>query len=165
MESEYIFSTLVQKYFGFLVTEYEFVYIAKDNTYKNSILGVRIEHIDYVTPAIIIRFLSEPKFTSMDISWILKEEIDHELIDKNLLEDNLVYFSTLLRTHIVELMHSPDKALLKGLKRLFINTCNFNGITKKNFATNLNTSADQDLRKYYYYIKKKDRLWDPEKDL
>lgn len=152
MASEYDFSTLVQKYFDFLATEYKFVYIAKDNMYKNSVLSVHIEHIDYVTPGIIIRFLSEPKFTSMDINWILKEEIDYELINKNLLEDNFAYFSTLLRTHIAELMRDPEKALLKGLKRLFINTCKLNGITKKNLATNLNTSADQDLRKYYYYI-------------
>ena len=153
---------LTKKHLGFLVTEHGFKHDENTNTLDNGYVRFRVEKIDRLEPSIEVWLKSEPKYTRIDISWIIDEHIDHEAIDKFLFEDRLAYYSKIMRKHAQQLFYDLDSLLLYGLKKLFINTLKMNGlITKDNFISNI----PPEIIKYFHYIKKKDRKWEPGKEL
>ena len=152
---------LTKKHFGFLVREYGFRYDEKINAFDNGYVRYRIEKPDHINPSIEVWLKSEPKYTRVDVSWLIDEYINYSEIDTYLFEDRLAYYASLFRNHSRELFSDLDKLLLKGIKKLVISTLKSNRhITKDNYQYNL-SSASQ----LYHYVKKKDMKWDPRKYL
>jgi|SRR5688572_16940126 len=153
---------LTKKYLGFLVTEYGFRHDESTNTLDNGYVRFRVEQLDRLEPSIEVWLKSEPKYTRIEISWIIDKYIDYKAIDKFLFEDRLAYYSKIMRKNAQELFYDLDSLLLYGLKKRFINNLKMNElITKDNFIRNI----PPDIVKYFHYIKKKDRKWDLGKEL
>lgn len=165
MKNDTPFAHLIKKYFGFLETEYGFEYIEGKQIFESGSARVEIDQADYTTPSIKIWFKSEPKFTTLDLNWLLADKIKNDITDKNLLEDNLAYYGNLLRVNFIEMSSNRDNLLLAGLKRLFISECKLHKIHKENLQREIDGTKSSDLRKLYYFIKSKDRFWEPAKDL
>lgn len=155
---------LINKYFSFL-EKYGFKYISP-NKFEDSRIRILIQFdkMTSISPTITLWIKSEPKFTSIDVTWLLNDYIDYERLRKSKsFESNVSYYANLLHENITRIINQNDmdKLLLKGLKRLFYNIIKFNNLSKYNLLNNLSGDA----RKYFYYIKSKDRKWDPTKDI
>ena len=155
-------SELSQKHMGFLVNEYGFQYDQKNNAFDNGYVRFRIEQLDRLEPSIEVWLKSEPKFTRIDLSWVIEEYVDRKAIDKFLFEDRLAYYANVMREHAQELFYNLDKLFLIGLKKLFISTLKMNpSINKTNYSNNI----PPDTANYFHYIKKKDPKWNPGREL
>lgn len=153
---------VTKKHLGFLVTEYGFRHDEKANTLDNGYVRFRVEQLDILEPSIEVWLKSEPKFTRIDIGWMIEEYVDRKATDKFLFEEMLAYYSKIMREHAQELFYDLDSLLLHGLKKLFINNLKMNKlITKDNFFRNI----PPDIANYFYYIKKKDPKWNPGSEL
>jgi hypothetical protein len=153
---------ITKRHLSFLSSEYGFKYDEKTNSFDNGVVRFRIEQLDSLEPSIEVWFKSEPKFTRIDLSWIIDEYVDYKTIDKYLFEDRLAYYAKLMREHAQELFSEPEFVTLNGLKKRFISELKTNKtITEHNYFKLI----PPDLVKYFHYIKKKDRMWNPGKEL
>ncbi|MBV6402465.1 MAG: hypothetical protein CNIPEHKO_02777 [Anaerolineales bacterium] len=147
---------LTQKYFGFLVTEYAFKHDDRINAFDNGYVRYKIEQLDIVNPSIEVWLKSEPKYTRIDVSWLIDKYIDYSAINKSLFEDQLSYYASLFHAHSHELFYDLNDLLLEGIKKLVIRNIKVGKmVTKTNYQYHL-ASVSQ----LYYYIKRKDPKWD-----
>jgi hypothetical protein len=155
-------SKLTQRHLGFLVTKYDFRYDEKTNAFDNGYVRFRIEQWDTLEPSIEVWLKSEPKYTRIDLSWIIDEYIDHKAIDKFLFEDRLAYYAKIMREHAQQLFYDVETLLLHGIKKRLISALKVTPpITKNNYPTYI----PSDLSKYFHYIKTKDPKWNPGSEL
>lgn len=156
---------LTKEHFGFLVTEYGFVYNRTLNTFTNGKISIYISQIDRELPVIKLWLLSEPEFTCIEIDWLLKEYITYSDIDKNLLDKNLAYYAYLFHAHADKLIHKTISLLLPALKRYFINFIRgYVSAYKVSIDKYLHNLSAED-KMLFAYIKTKDPDWDPSKEL
>jgi hypothetical protein len=153
---------LTKKHFGWLASEHGFKYDEKMNAFDNGYVRYRIERMDQIQPSIEVWLKSEPKYTRMDIDFLIDEYLNYSDMDKYLFEARLEHYSKLFRKHAHELFHDLDKLFLHGVKRLFINIISVDkSLTRDNYLNNLLPGST----KLYNYIKKKDRKWNPGREL
>lgn len=124
-----------------------------------------MSQFERISLAIDIWLLSEPEFTRTEIGWLLKDQINYMDIDKNLLEDNFIYYSNLFRKNArLSTNEMQLKALLlPALKKQFINIAK---ATLPQWTTEayLNNLPAMD-KEYYDYLKDRDPNWDLGKEL
>ena len=111
---------LSKKYFWFLVTEYGFNYDEKLNAFDNGYVRYRIERIDRDIQSIEVWLKSEPKYTRIDVSWLIDKYIDRSETDRYLFEDMLSYYAGVFQKYSQELLYDLDELLLDGLKKLIV---------------------------------------------
>ena len=153
---------LSQKYFGFLVEEHNFRYDKQLNAFDNGYVRFRIEQWDSLSPSIEVWLKSEPKFTRIDLSWLLEDPIHHKAMDKLLFEDRLAYYAQLMRRRADLLFHNIEGLLIEGLKDRFVSEIEPQVATKN---LDLASKLPPGLEKYFHYLKQKDPKWDPSKSL
>lgn len=155
-------SKITQRHLGFLVNEYGFQYDEKTNAFDNGYVRFHVEQWDKLEPSIEVWLKSEPKYTRIDLSWIIDDFIDHQAIDKFLFEDRLTYNAKIMKEHAQQLFYDLEMPLLKGIKKRFISALKMTpSITKNNYPTNI----PSDMLKYLHYIQTKDPKWNPGNEL
>lgn len=160
-DDEKHFRELTKKYFDFLTREYGFVYFEVQNIFDGTNIRVYVEQFDRTLPSISLWLKSEPKFTCITMDWLLEGQIDYSKMDKLLLEGCFEYYSNVFQKFSDQLVYNLGTLLLPGLKKLFVHLIKSENLTKNNYLANLS----KENSKYYYYIKKMDRKWNPGKDL
>lgn len=134
------------------------------NRFENDVvrLVMDFEPRDSVAPDISVWFKSEPKYTTIDFSWFVNDEIDYDRLWKSKsYEANVAFYAKLLQSHINQLVGYDISFLLKGMKNVFVNMIKSEGLTKDNYLLNMSSEP----RKFYSYIKKKKPKWNPARDL
>jgi len=167
MPREQNFTELIKKYFLFLVDRYSFLFNEKQNMYSNKKIDIAISEFERTSIRIELWLRSEPNFTQIDIDWLLREQIDYNIINKNLLEENIKYYSELLHKNAYILTDEAmfRRILLLGLKKMFINIAIGRIPAERlSIAQYLNNLPSMD-KQYYDYIKEKDPNWSPTEEL
>lgn len=167
MMSKKSFTSLTQEYFWFLLDEYGFVFYEKQNMFSNKKIRLYLSEFERTLLQIDIWLLTEPEFTRIDVDWLLKEKIHYDVFNKNLLEENFMYYADLIHRNAHVLINELElkSLLLLGLKRLFVNIARASIPSQQlSIIEYLNNLPSMD-KKYYDYIKERDPKWDPTEEL
>jgi hypothetical protein len=147
---------LTNKYFGFLETDFNFVYDRYQNTYEGKTIKVIVGQYERLCPNILIWIKTEPPCTTINLDWLLEDQWDKKETDKYLLEDNFKFYSRWCRDFVNLPIEKIYHLLLKAVKNRLANGIKIQRCTKYDYQSYL-TAFDKDV---LLYINRKDPSWD-----
>ena len=154
------FKELTEKYFSFLIIDYDFSYDENQQIYFNQQVNIFVNFANRATPRIEFWIKSEPDFTRFELEDLIAEYIAPSEIRKRAsssIEENFKYYSKIFQKYADKLIYGLDNLVLIALKNRFILLCEPFELTSDSFLQNILPG----LKQQYEYIKEKDKNWNP----